>query len=240
MVEYSEDDLLAVTASRQLEDGKIVFAGVGTALLASILARANHAPHLTVVVEGGVIGPEIMPGELPISTNEMRVGRHAMLLTGITDLFLLAQAGFFDYGFLGGAQIDPFGNINTSQLGPRNKPSMRLPGTGGANDIASHCKEVLIVTMHERRRFVERVDFVTSPGKRARRVITNLALLDFHPVSHRMRVIGLQPGVDLDEVRSSTAFELEVAAEVTRLEPPSSSELAALRALDPARGRARS
>jgi glutaconate CoA-transferase subunit B len=127
--EYTPSELLAVTASRLLEDGKIVFAGVGTPLLASILARITHAPTLTIVVEGGVIAPQVKPGELPISTNEMRAGRHAMVLTGITDLFLMAQRGFFDYGFLGGAQIDPTGNINTSQLGPFEAPKVRLPGS---------------------------------------------------------------------------------------------------------------
>lgn len=235
MGEYAASELLAVTASRLLEDGKIVFAGVGTALLASILARNTHAPHLTIVVEGGAIGPDIMPRELPISTNEMRAGRHAMLLMGITDIFLLAQAGFFDYGFLGGAQIDPLGNINTSQLGPLDKPTIRLPGSGGANDIASHCKELLIVTMHELRRFVSKVDFLTSPGTRVSRVITNLALMDFQPETRRMRVVALQPGVDLEQVQAATGFKLERADHLNRLHPPTAAELAALRALGPQR-----
>ncbi len=225
-------EILAVSASRLLEDRKIVFAGVGTALLASILAQRTHAPQLTIVVEGGIIGPEIKARELPISTNEMRAGRHAMVLMAITDIFLLAQAGFFDYGFLGGAQIDPYGNINTSQIGPFDKPTLRLPGSGGANDIASSCKEVLIVTTHERRRFVEKVDFITSPGTRAARVVTNLALMDFSTDSRRMRVIGLQPGVGLDEVQAATGFELELADTLRRLDPPSTAELRALRELD--------
>ena len=230
--EYTPSELLAVTASRLLEDGKIVFAGVGTPLLASILARTTHAPTLTIVVEGGIIAPEVKPGELPISTNEMRAGRHAMVLTGITDLFLMAQRGFFDYGFLGGAQIDPWGNINTSQLGPFEAPKVRLPGSGGANDIASHCREVLITTMHEPRRFVEHLDFVTSPGTHATRVVTNLALIDFDPGDHRMRMIGLQPGVSLHQVREATGFDLPAADSVTEMAPPSMEELTALRALD--------
>lgn len=230
--EYTPSELLAVTASRLLEDGKIVFAGVGTPLLASILARTTHAPTLTIVVEGGVIAPEVKPGELPISTNEMRAGRHAMVLTGITDLFLMAQRGFFDYGFLGGAQIDPRGNINTSQLGPFEAPKVRLPGSGGANDIASHCREVLITTMHEPRRFVEHLDFVTSPGTRATRVVTNLALIDFDSDDHWMRVIGLQPGVSLQQVREATGFDLPAADSVPEMAPPSTEELTALRALN--------
>jgi glutaconate CoA-transferase, subunit B len=242
---WTRDELLAVSASRLLEDGKVVFAGVGTPLLASVLARSTHAPRLTIVVEGGAIGPAVKPGHLPISTNEMAAGRHAMMLTGITDTFLYAQRGFFDYGFLGLAQIDPYGSINTSVLGPKEHPKVRLPGSGGANDIASLCREVLVVTVHERRRFVERLDFVTSPGHidpgtaRAEagllfggpsRVVTDLAELDFDPETRRMRVRALQPGASLEQVREQTGFEL-AASEPFELAPPSQGELAALRAL---------
>ncbi|MDR0360288.1 MAG: CoA-transferase [bacterium] len=243
---WTQNELLAVAASRLLRDGTVVFAGVGTALLAAILARTTHAPRLTIVVEGGVIGPEVKAKHLPISTNEMAAGRHAAALSGITDLFLLAQRGFFDYGFLGLAQIDPYGTINTSVLGPGDPPKVRLPGSGGANDIASLCREVLIVTAHERRRFVERVDFVTSPGHlgpgATRReaglvfggpscVITDLALLDFHPQTHRMRVRALQPGATLELVKEHTGFELEQDGDLDELPPPTPTELAALREL---------
>jgi glutaconate CoA-transferase subunit B len=243
---WTQAELLAVSASRLLEDGKVVFAGVGTALLAAILARSTHAPRLTIVVEGGVIGPEVKPHELPVSTNEMRAGRRAMMLTGITDIFLFAQRGFFDYGFMGGAQVDPYGNVNSSVLGPGEPPRVRLPGSGGANDIASLCREVFIVTAHERRRFVERVDFVTSPGHlgpgQARseagllfgqpaRVITDLALMDFHPQSRRMRLRALQPGATLERVRQATGFELLVADDVKELPAPTEMELSSLRGL---------
>jgi glutaconate CoA-transferase subunit B len=169
-----------------------------------------------------------------------------MMLSGITDLFLLAQRGFFDYGFLGGAQIDAYGNINTSVLRPGDPPKVRLPGSGGANDIASLCREVLIVTVHEPRRFVERVDFVTSPGHlgpgdartraglifgRPARVITNLALMDFHPESRRMRLRALQPGATREQVRECTGFELLVADPLDELPEPTPAELTALREL---------
>jgi glutaconate CoA-transferase subunit B len=243
---WTQAELLAVSASRLLEDGRVVFAGVGAALLASILARSTHAPRLTIVVEGGVIGPEVKPHELPVSTNEMRAGRRAMMLTGITDIFLFAQRGFFDYGFMGGAQVDPYGNVNSSVLGRGEPPRVRLPGSGGANDIASLCREVFIVTAHEPRRFVERVDFVTSPGHlgtgQARReagllfgqpsrVITDLALMDFHPQSRRMRLRALQPGATLESVRKATGFELLVADDVKELPAPTETELSALRGL---------
>ncbi len=250
MAEYTATELLAVTASRQLQDGKIVFAGVGTSLLASVLARATHAPHLSIVVEGGVIGAEVAAGKLPISTNEMRAGRRALMLPPITDVFLYAQRGFFHYGLLGGAQIDPYGNINTSLIGPIERPQVRLPGSGGANDIISHCREVFIVTTHERRRFVERLDFITSPGhlqgnasrRRAgllfgevTQVITDLALMSFHPETKRMQLAALQPGVSVKQVQQQTGFELRVVDAIEELPPPTEKELEILRGLDPGR-----
>ena len=247
---YTAPELLAATASRLLADHKIVFAGVGTPLLASVLAKSTHAPHLTIVVEGGVVGLEVLPGRLPISTNEMRAGHRAVMLPSITQTFLYAQRGFFDYGFLGGAQIDPHGNINTSVIGPPDRPRVRLPGSGGACDIITHCRETFIVTMHERRRFVEQVDFVTSPGylggHDARRragllfgeitaVVTDLALMRFDSRTRRMRVDGLQAGVTIDQVRAETEFDLAVAPELTTLQAPTSEELRILRMLDPDR-----
>ena len=247
---YTASELLAVTASRLLADHKIVFAGVGTPLLASALARATHAPHLTIVVEGGVIGLEVQPGRLPISTNEMRAGRRAMMLPSITHTFLYAQRGYFDCGFLGGAQIDPYGNINTTLIGPVDRPRVRLPGSGGACDIISHCREVFIVTAHERRRFVEHVDFITSPGyltggtSRARagllfgapsRVITDLALMSFNPETKRMQVDALQARVEIQQVRDATGFDLDIPQAPPRLPPPTDTELDILRTLDPDR-----
>ena len=247
---YTAAELLAATASRLLADHKIVFAGVGTPLLASVLAKSIHAPHLTIVVEGGVVGLEVLPGRLPISTNEMRAGRRAVMLPSITQTFLYAQRGFFDYGFLGGAQIDPHGNINTSVIGPPDRPRVRLPGSGGACDIITHCREIFIVTMHERRRFVEQVDFVTSPGylggHDARRragllfgeitaVVTDLALMRFDSGTKRMRVDGLQAGVTIDQVRAETGFDLPAAVEITTLPAPTEEELRILRMLDPDR-----
>jgi glutaconate CoA-transferase subunit B len=244
-------ELLAVMGSRQLKDDTTVFAGVGVPLLAAALAQQRHAPRLTMVIEGGIIGPQIRPGRLPVSTNEMRAAHRAQMLPGITDTFLFAQRGFLDYGFMGGAQIDMYGNINTSVVGADYwKPKVRLPGTGGANDIASLCREVFILTAHEKRRFVPRVDFVTSPawldgdGARRRagllfggvsRVVTTLGIFGFHPDSKRMRVEALHPGVTLDQVQAETGFELLTAPDVGVTAPPAADELAMLRALDPER-----
>jgi glutaconate CoA-transferase subunit B len=238
---------MTVSLSRILDDHDVVFAGVGVPLQASVLAKQLHAPNLTVVLEGGIVGPRIIPGRLPISTNEMRAAHGATMLTGIVDVFLYAQRGFFNRGVVGAAQIDMFGNVNTSIIGTHERPKVRLPGSGGANDIVSSCRDITIVTKHERRRFVERVDFVTSPGfltggtsredaglllARPVGVITDLAELDFEPGSKRMRLVALQPGVSIDQVQAETDFELLLAENVRELEPPSEKELEVLRNLE--------
>jgi glutaconate CoA-transferase, subunit B len=248
---FTASELLAVQGSRVLRDDTTVFAGVGVPLLAAALAQQRHAPKLTMVIEGGIIGPRIKPGRLPISTNEMRAAHRAQMLPGITETFLFAQRGFLDYGFMGGAQIDQHGNVNTSVLGADYwKPKVRLPGTGGANDIASLCKEVIILTAHEKRRFVPKVDFITSPawldGGDARRraglrfggvsrVVTTLGVFGFDPDTRRMRLDALHPGVTREQVREQTGFSLLEASTVVVTEPPSADELAMLRALDPER-----
>src|SRR5207245_9409464 len=137
VTDVTASELLAVVAARELRDDTTVFAGVGVPLLAAALARQRHAPRLTLVIEGGIIGPEIAPGRLPISTNEMRAGRRATMLPGITDAFLLAQRGFVDVGFMGGAQIDRHGNVNTSVLGTDYwHPKVRPPAPGAAQRLA--------------------------------------------------------------------------------------------------------
>lgn len=247
---YSDGELLAVMAARKLYDGAAVFAGVGLPLLAAVMAKATHAPRLQIVVEGGSIDAEMLPGRLPVSTNEMRVAHRAVMLPGITETFLFAQRGFLDVGFIGGAQIDRFGNVNSSVIGSYAHPRVRLPGSGGANDIVSLCREVMVVTMHEKRRFVPQVDFITSPGfirggdsrkaaglhfGRVSRVITNLAILDFDEEERTMRLEALHPGVTVELVRAATGFELAVPHHVTTTEPPTESELALVRRLDPER-----
>lgn len=245
-VDATPDEVMTIAASRLLRDNRVVFAGIGLPLVASTLARRRHAPNLTVVLEGGIIGTHPLPGALPSSTNEMRGAAGAEMLTDVTDIFLLAQRGFFDYGFIGAAQVDRFGNINTSVIGSVEHPKVRLPGPGGANDIASMCNNTFVVTTHEPRRFVDRVDFVTSPGYLdggdsryrsglvyggPRLVVTDLALLDFEPESRQLRLCALQPGVRIDDVVRATGFELLVAGELEQLKPATPDELAVLREL---------
>jgi glutaconate CoA-transferase subunit B len=181
----------------------------------------------------------------------MRAGHRATMLPGITDTFLFAQRGFLDYGFMGGAQIDQHGNINTSVVGSDYwHPKVRLPGTGGANDIASLCREVIILTAHEKRRFVPRVDFVTSPGWLAgdgsragaglifggvSRVVTTLGILGLDPTSKKLRIDAVHPGITTQMIRDNTGFPLSDAARVETTEPPTTEELEILRSLDPER-----
>ncbi len=244
---YSSAELLTVSASREMDGVNTIFAGVGIPLLAAILAKQTHRPRLTIVVEGGSIGPEVIPGYLPISTNEMRISHRAQQLVTVTDIFLLTQRGFLEVGFIGGAQIDQYGNVNTTVIGAYEKPKVRLPGSGGANDIASLCREFIIVTKHEPRRFVEKVDFVTSPGylnggteRRdkglifggVRRVITDLAIMGFEEESKKMQVESLQPGATIEQVIENTGFELLIPDELPVADPPRADELEQLRKID--------
>jgi glutaconate CoA-transferase subunit B len=249
-VSCTANELLAVMGARQLRDHQTVFTGVGAPMMASVLAQRRHAPHLTMVIEGGIVGPRWRPGWLPISTNEMRCAYHAQMLPPITDAFLLAQRGFLDVGFIGGAQIDRHGNLNTSFIGGAATPRVRLPGSGGANDIISLCREVIILTVHEKRRFAESVDFVTSPGwldggdsRRRRgllfggvsRLVTTLGLFGFDETTRRVRLDAVHPGVTVERVRDETGFDLLLAGEIATTEPPLAEELAILRELDPER-----
>lgn len=246
---YTASELLAVMSGRLLEDGQVVFAGVGIPLLAATLAQRLHAPGLTILFEGGTIGAFVEPGKLPPSTNEQRCTRRANMVLGSTDVLLLLQRGYVDIGFMGGAQIDQYGNLNSSFIGDPDRPITRLPGTGGGNDIASLTR-MIVAMRHEKRRFVEHVDFVTSPGflrggtsredsglvaGGMYRVVTDLALMGFDEDSKRMQIVALHPGVTIEQVQANTGFELEVAAEVATTEPPTQQELAVLRHLDPER-----
>jgi glutaconate CoA-transferase subunit B len=248
-VGYTASELLAVMSGRLLEDGQVVFAGVGIPLLAATLAQRLHAPGLTILFEGGTIGAFVEPGALPPSTNEQRCTRRANMVLGSTDVLLLLQRGYVDVGFMGGAQIDRYGNLNSSFIGDPDRPVTRLPGTGGGNDIAS-LTQMIVAMRHEKRRFVEQVDFVTSPGFLGGgtsredsglvaggmyRVVTDLAIMGFEPASKRMQIVALHPGVTLEQVQANTGFGLEVAAEVATTEPPGAQELAVLRYLDPER-----
>ncbi len=243
---HTAAELLTILSARQLRNGQVVFAGVGIPLLAATLAQRLHCPELTILFEGGVIGAFIEPGKLPPTTNDQRCTVRANMVLGSAEVLLLLQRGYVDVGFMGGAQIDQYGNLNSSFIGDPAHPKTRLPGTGGGNDIAS-LAQMIVAMKHEKRRFVEHVDFITSPGflrgNDTRhesglvsggmfRVITDLAVFDFDETSRRMRVIALNPGVTPEQVQDNTGFTLIFAPDLHTSEPPTDQEMKVLRELD--------
>src|SRR3990172_5509984 len=216
---YSRQELMVIEAARQLRDGDIVFVGTGLPLLATTLAQRTHTPNVVMVIESGVIAPQVRP--TPISVSDPKVMHRAVKLGTLREVLgCLLQRGMIDVGFLGGAQIDRFANINSTVVG-RGSTQRRLPGSGGANDMASHCRRLLIITHHERRRFPERCDYVTSPGflggpggrERAGlspdfavTVVTDLAVLENDPQTCALRIAALMPGVTVEEVLAATGF----------------------------------
>jgi glutaconate CoA-transferase subunit B len=245
---YSRAELLAVTTSRLLEDEKTVFVGIGLPMAAALLAQLTQSPRLSIIFEGGVICPQLKKGKMPLSTNEARAARRALAFCSITDVFLYQQRGFLDYGLLGAAQIDRYGNINTSLIGDVKKPKVRLPGSGGANDIASSASRVIISVIHEKRRFVEKVDFITSPGYvrggNSRKddglifggpykVVTDLGIMGFDQTTRMLRLESLHDGVKAQDVVDNTGFELLIARNLQEIMPPTERELSILREIDP-------
>jgi glutaconate CoA-transferase, subunit B len=240
---------MTVAAARALHDGMTCFVGIGLPSAAANLARATHAPRLVLIYESGTIGTK--PGWLPLSIGDGVLAETADSVVSVPEIFnYWLQPGRIDVGFLGAAQIDKFGNINTTVIGADYaKPKARLPGAGGAPEIAASCREVIVVTRQTRRSFVDRVDFVTSvgfgagPGDRARlgltgagpkKVITDLGILQPDPGTCELVLAGLYRGVSVADVRASTGWELAVAGPLDEIPPPEPAELAALRALQAA------
>src|SRR5918998_5336584 len=238
--------LLTILSARELKNGQVVFAGVGIPLLAATLAQLLDCPGLTILFEGGVIGAFIEPGKLPPSTNDQRCTVRANMVLGSAEVLLLLQRGYVDVGFMGGAQIDRFGNLNSSFIGDADNPKIRLPGTGGGNDISS-LTNMIVAMKHEKRRFVTDVDYITSPGwikggkSRAQsglpqggmwRVVTDLAVIGFDDDTREMKVLALQHGVTREQVQENTGFKLLFAGNVETAEPPRKDELGVLRELD--------
>jgi glutaconate CoA-transferase, subunit B len=246
---YTASELLAVLSARALKNRQVVFAGVGTPLLAASLAQRLDCPDLTILFEGGVVGAYIEPGKLPPSTNDQRCTRRSSMVLGSSDVMLMMQRGYVDLGFLGGAQIDQYGNLNSSFIGDFRNPKIRLPGSGGANDIASLTKFIVSIR-HEKRRFVKHVDFITTPGfvdggtsridkglpfGGCYRVITELGVFDFDEESRQMRILAVNPGACLDQIRDNTGFSLLVSETLEETPPVTERELSILRELDPER-----
>jgi glutaconate CoA-transferase subunit B len=239
---------MACAASRVLEDGKSVFVGTGLPIIASMLAQRTHAPNLLVVFEAGGIGPKIPA--IPISVGDSRTFYKAIMAASMDYVMSCAQLGHIDYGFLGAAQIDTYGNLNTTCIGPHEQPKTRLPGSGGANDLGSLCQRTIVLMRQDTRKFVEKIDYLTTPGylsgpgarERAGlprntgpyRVITQLGVMGFDSESKRMALVSTHPGVTVKDIIDNTGFKLIVPDVVPTTEMPSAEELRLLREeLDP-------
>ena len=238
---YTLRELMAVVAARQLEDGKSVAVGTGLPLVAAMLAQKTHAPNLVIFFEAGGIAPQLPA--LPISVGDSRTIHKALCTTTLIDIMDSMRRGFIDYAFLGGAQIDKYGNLNSTMIGDNYEyPKVRLPGSGGANDFGSLAWETLIIMdRHSPRRFVEKVDFITtpgylygidareeeglSPGTGPSKVITDLCLFDFAPETKIMRLKAIHPGIEVEDVKRATGFEFITPDNIETTTPPTEEDL---------------
>ncbi len=244
MENYSPEELMVIEAARYIEDHEVVFAGTGLPLVSTMFAQKNHAPNLCYVVETGPIAPVVLP--TPVSVSDSRAQHKAVRLGSLREVLgCILQRGLCDVGFLGGAEIDAFGNINTTVIGDYNRPKVRFPGSGGANDIASHAKKILILTKHEKRRFPEKCEYITSPGylagpddrkkvglpsqKPIIRIITDLTVMETNPKTGKFRITKLMPEVSIEKVMDATGFQPELADNIEVVEAPSRSDLRILR-----------
>ena len=243
---YTADEMMTIAAARMIRNGASLFVGIGLPSAAANLARLTHAPDTVLIYESGTIGTR--PSVLPLSIGDGELAETADAVVSVPEMFAYwLQGGRIDLGFLGAAQIDRFANINTTVIGDYRKPSTRLPGAGGAPEIATCCKEVLITLRHSKRAFVNKLDFLTSsghmeggdsrermqlPGKGPTAVITDLGVLTPDPVTRELTLTSVHPGVAAEKVVENTGWPLKVAPVVETAAPPSENELGVLRELN--------
>ncbi|RKS09030.1 glutaconate CoA-transferase subunit B [Nocardiopsis sp. Huas11] len=244
-VTWTSDEIMTVTAARSLRDRMACFVGIGLPSTAANVARRTHAPGLWMIYESGTLGA--VPDHLPLSIGDGILAETADTVVSVPEVFnYWLQPGRIDVGFLGAAQIDRYANINTTVIGDYDAPKVRLPGAGGAPEIAASCREVVVIMRQSPRAFVDRVDFVTSvghgagPGDRERlgltgagpmRVITDLGVMEPHPETRELVLTGVHPGVDVAAVREATGWDLSVAEDLAITPEPTTRELAVLREL---------
>lgn len=239
---YTLAELMAVHAGRQIKDGEVAFIGTGLPMLGAMLAKRLHAPNAIMVYESGVI--DARPKRTPVSIGDACLVPDSAMVGGLVEAIgFLLQGGHVDVGFIGAAQIDLHGNINTSVIGDYRNPQVRLPGSGGANDIGSLAKRIVIMMAQDRRKFVEKVDYITTPGylggKGARqevglprggpaKVITNLGIYSFDE-NCEMYLESYHPGITLEKIKENVSWEIKVSPNVRETEPPTEEELHLLR-----------
>jgi glutaconate CoA-transferase subunit B len=232
---WSADEMMTVAAARHLRDGEVCFVGIGLPSTAANLARRTHAPGLVLVYESGTIGAK--PRALPLSIGDGELAETADAVVSVPEIFnYWLQAGRIDVGFLGAAELDRRGDINTTVIGPYDTPKVRLPGAGGAPEIAASCRRVVVVVRQSPRTFVDRVGFRTSTGERVSTVITDLGVLTRDPGQDELVLTQLHPGATVDAARAAIGWDLCVANDVALTAPPTAAELAVLRELEATKG----
>jgi len=244
MADYNAMELMICVSARNLEDGATVVVGTGAPCAAAMLAQKTHSPNLCIMFEAGGVAP-ILPS-MPISVGDSRTFHKAIMASSMPDIMETCQRGMVDYTFLGGAQIDMYGNINSTMIGDNHaKPKVRFPGSGGANDLASLCWRTMMMTPQDSKRFTSKIDFITSPGylqggnsryeaglpkgSGPYRIITNMAIMGFDEDSKRMKVLSIYPGYTRKDVQDNCGFELLWADRLDETDPPHADELRILR-----------
>ncbi len=226
---YSADEMMAVEAARRLDNDTVCFVGIGLPSLAANLARRTHAPGCVLVYESGTIGAK--PSSLPLSIGDGELAETADAVVSVPEMFAYwLQGRRIGVGFLGAAQIDRHGNLNSTVIGDYDAPKVRLPGGGGAPEIATSVENVFVMLRHSPRAFVETLDFMTSVGDNVRVVVTDLGILE--PRAGELTLVAIHPGVEVGDVSGATGWDLRVADDVHETAPPTDEELAALRALE--------
>lgn len=243
--DYTTDEMMSVAASRYLSDGVVCFVGIGLPSEAANLARATHAPDCHLIYESGTIGAK--PEVLPLSIGDGELAEHADSVVSVPEIFnYWLQAGRVDVGFLGAAQIDRYANINTTVVGEYRSPKVRLPGAGGAPEIAASAREVIVVLRQRARAFVEELDFITSvgyaqggdsrsrlgyQGQGPKTVITDLGILSPDPDTRELTLVALHPGATVEQAKEATGWDLKISQSLSETQPPAGKELSVLREL---------
>jgi acyl CoA:acetate/3-ketoacid CoA transferase beta subunit len=244
---YTPTEMMIVAASRQLEDGKTVFTGTGMPILAALLAQNTHAPKLAIIYEAGGVCPH-QPPTIPLSVGDSMTTYKAVMAASMDYTMSFIQSGYGEYAFLGASQMDIHGNVNTTVIGSHDKPKVRLPGSGGANDFGSLCWKTVVIMRQDKQRFVEKLDFITTsgyltgPGAREKaglprntgpwRVITQLGIYAFDDYK-KMTLLSLHPNVNIKDIQENSSFPIKITNTIGITPEPTAKELKILRSLDP-------
>lgn len=249
MESYTSSELMVARASRELRDGEVVFVGIGLPNLACNLARRLHAPNLVLIYESGAVGA--VPSRLPLSIGDPCLVTDSISVCSMVEVFnYYLQGGLIDIGFLGGAQVDRFGNINSTVIGDYAHPKVRLPGSGGACEISIHAKKIIIILKQNKKTFPDKIDFVTSPGfidEQNQRseyhmpgrgpdlVITDFGVYNFSSKNFTMYLSEIHPGISLEDIKENISWDIPISPKLTSTNPPTEKELKIIKELDPER-----